>query len=128
VLRSWELSSNKSRQEEALQEEAFWNFFPVFVVIMAFSNMGVKRRTAVVATAAAVMLITATMGVTMTQAAAPGPGSNSNDTNQSALPSLVTSILLSLITFVAAAGFVKIWDAAGGATAWSAQTHLRIIL
>jgi hypothetical protein len=76
---------------------------------MAFSNMGVKRRTAVVATAAAVMLVTATMGVTMTQAAdAPGPGSNSNDTNQSALPSLVTSILLSLITFVAAAGFVKI--------------------
>jgi hypothetical protein len=54
------------------------------------------------------MLVTDTMGVTMTQAAAPGPGSNSNDTNQSALPSLVTSILLSLITFVAAAGFVKI--------------------
>jgi hypothetical protein len=75
---------------------------------MAFSNMGVKRRTAVVATAAAVMLITVTMGVTMTQAAAPAPGSNSNDTNQSALPSLVTSILLSLITFVAAAGLVKI--------------------
>ncbi len=58
-----------------------------------------------VATAAAVML---TMGVAMTQAAAPAPGSNSNDTNQLALPSLVTPILLSLITFVAAAGLVKI--------------------